>query len=281
MLVCCMNPWGSGEWTGKWSGENAYGEWTPDMVKATGAELKDDGKFWMSIEDFVANTSGVDYARTFGPDWKKMTQYTRFQATSLSATVTQQFESGHDRELSLSMGDHVEVDTFTSAGWWRGSVNGKAGFFPSDCVEVNRRPVARFDLQCTNDEGLVQDAKAVVMLMQPNAPMQRRWNVREEDGLTYKDTTYPQMQLVVIDPQNDVAIKKGARKRCLWGDLSLPSSGLWKIYALASDGNEAPFSLRVYLKGCTGTLKEISEADITEVASMISPKATATGTKLS
>eukprot|EP00930_Biecheleria_cincta_P060037 TRINITY_DN4572_c0_g3_i2.p1 TRINITY_DN4572_c0_g3~~TRINITY_DN4572_c0_g3_i2.p1 ORF type:complete len:891 (+),score=157.24 TRINITY_DN4572_c0_g3_i2:363-3035(+) len=278
MLVCCMNPWGSGEWTGKWSGANAYGEWTPEMIKATGAELKDDGKFWMCIEDFVANTAGVDYARTFGPNWKKMTQYARFQASSLSATVKEQFESSRDKEISLSIGDHVEVDAFASNGWWRGTANGMTGLFPCDCVELSRRPVARFDLHCISDEGLRGDVRAVVMMIQPDAPMQRKWNVRADDGLTYKDTSYPHMQLVVIGPQNDVAIKNGGRKRCLWGDLTLQSSGLWKIYALAADGNEAAFALRVYLKGCTGTLREISETDIAEVAEIVSPKYRHTGT---
>ncbi|CAK0872322.1 unnamed protein product [Prorocentrum cordatum] len=70
-LVCCRNPWGAGEWTGKWSDANEFGEWTDEMKEITGYQGLDDGKFWMSMEDFVANTTGVDYARTFGPHWSK------------------------------------------------------------------------------------------------------------------------------------------------------------------------------------------------------------------
>ncbi|CAK0867761.1 unnamed protein product, partial [Prorocentrum cordatum] len=82
-LVCCRNPWGTGEWTGRWSDGNAFGEWTDEMKELTGYEGLDDGKFWMSIEDFVANTSGVEYARTFGPNWKKVTQYAKFPTQSV------------------------------------------------------------------------------------------------------------------------------------------------------------------------------------------------------
>ncbi|CAE7336536.1 DEK1 [Symbiodinium necroappetens] len=52
-LVCCRNPWGQGEWKGKWSDANSFGEWTPEMKEATNYRGGDDGTFWMSIEDNV------------------------------------------------------------------------------------------------------------------------------------------------------------------------------------------------------------------------------------
>merc|ERR1719221_108240 len=33
-LVCCRNPWGSGEWAGKWSDKNAEEEWSEGMIAA-------------------------------------------------------------------------------------------------------------------------------------------------------------------------------------------------------------------------------------------------------
>ena len=33
-LICCRNPWAQGEWTGKYSDKNRYGEWTPELKRA-------------------------------------------------------------------------------------------------------------------------------------------------------------------------------------------------------------------------------------------------------
>jgi hypothetical protein len=52
-LLQMRNPWGKGEWTGRWSDHSA--EWTPRYRKLLGWEAKDDGKFWISFEDFCAN----------------------------------------------------------------------------------------------------------------------------------------------------------------------------------------------------------------------------------
>merc|ERR1712188_170869 len=86
-LICLRNPWGTGEWTGKWSDQNDYGEWTPSMKKAVGYVGLDDGKFWMSVKDFVENSNGAEYARTFGPTWHKITHHAHFQHGSLMATA--------------------------------------------------------------------------------------------------------------------------------------------------------------------------------------------------
>jgi hypothetical protein len=52
-LLQMRNPWGSGEWKGRWSDNS--GEWTPRYKKILGWEDADDGKFWISFEDFVRN----------------------------------------------------------------------------------------------------------------------------------------------------------------------------------------------------------------------------------
>jgi hypothetical protein len=130
-----MNPWGSGEWTGRWSDHNTTGEWTEEMIEATNWSDVDDGKFWMSIEDFVANTAGVDYARTFGMNWKKVTQYSHFPLTGeLLATATKSYEAQDDSEISFSKGDHILVNSFSPPQWWSGSVNGTKGLFPEGSV---------------------------------------------------------------------------------------------------------------------------------------------------
>jgi hypothetical protein len=220
----------------------------------------------MSIQDFVANTGGVDYARTFGPNWKKVTQYARFQKRKLMATAQSVFKSNKSDELSFKKGDQIEVKT-CSDDWWSG-VNlesSKEGFFPGELVQMNDRPVARFDLKGAVTQGHTGPMTAVVMLVQPNSAMQRKFHKRKQDGLNYKDTKYPRMQLCVVGPDNKIAIKKGGSKRCVWGELQLPGGGLWRIYALSVDGAGSNFSLRVYLKDGTAILREVDGASISEL----------------
>jgi len=265
-LVCCRNPWGAGEWTGMWSDGNKSGEWTPEMKQAVGFTGANDGAFWMSIEDFVNTSGGVEYARTFGPAWKKLTQYKRFQTASATATAMWDYKAREDSEISLAKGSQVEV-TKISPGWWTGKVAGStkgAGFFPANFVKLNDRPLARFDLVGTPAD-TTQGMDVVVMLMQPNSRMARRFYKRKDDGLNYKDVSYGDMQLIVVGPDGKVAMRHRGKRRCLWGELHLPGGGLWKVYALSLDGRGELFSLRVYVRDGTATLTEISGASVREL----------------
>ena len=50
-LVKLRNPWGSGEWQGRWSDKSDL--WTDDLRQLVGHDGdKDDGIFWMAFEDF-------------------------------------------------------------------------------------------------------------------------------------------------------------------------------------------------------------------------------------
>lgn len=50
-LVKLRNPWGSGEWNGRWSDKSA--EWTPELRREIGFDGDhDDGIFWMDFNDF-------------------------------------------------------------------------------------------------------------------------------------------------------------------------------------------------------------------------------------
>merc|ERR1712100_756333 len=93
-----------------------------------------------------------------------------------------------DNEISFAKGDLIKVDNLDSGWWYATAASGKQGFVWGEYVALNERPVARFDFHGTPDNG---DAlTAVVMLMQPEAAMQRKFNHRKEDGLNFKDTTY-------------------------------------------------------------------------------------------
>ena len=49
-LVMVRNPWGHGEWKGKWSDNS--NAWTKELINYFKMVNKEDGIFWMSIEDF-------------------------------------------------------------------------------------------------------------------------------------------------------------------------------------------------------------------------------------
>uniref|UniRef100_A0A3P8VYR0 SH3 and multiple ankyrin repeat domains 1 n=1 Tax=Cynoglossus semilaevis TaxID=244447 RepID=A0A3P8VYR0_CYNSE len=49
--------------------------------------------------------------------------------------ATRAHSGGGDRELSLSKGDKVKVLSVGEGGYWEGTVKGRTGWFPSDCVE--------------------------------------------------------------------------------------------------------------------------------------------------
>ena len=47
------NPWGKYEWKGKWSDSSDI--WSEELKKQLNFQNKDDGIFWINIEDFTQN----------------------------------------------------------------------------------------------------------------------------------------------------------------------------------------------------------------------------------
>jgi len=156
--------------------------------------------------------------------------------------------------------------------WWYGNVQGrgKKGYFPCKCVKLHECPVARFDLV-----GIPEDKEkpmtAVVMLMQANALMKRRFKKWKDTSLNYKDVTYPGIQLYIIGPDGKIALKKQGKRRCIYVETKMPGNGRWRIYALPMDGQEDvdAFTLRVYVKDGTARLREIKKANYTEITAAI------------
>lgn len=271
-LIQCRNPWGTGEWTGKWSDGNEYGEWTDQMKAATGYVGLDDGKFWMSIEDFVTNTGGVDYARTFGPNWKKATHYVHFASCNMIATAKRNFKGKRSEHLSFQKGDEIKVKEMQGEiflGNLKRDRSGEPKCFPGRYVKFNERPVLRFDIVATPAAGSKEPVIAVIMLMQRNIIMQRKYTKRKEDGMNYKDLNYAEIEIIIVHPDGHVAIRKQSRKRCVWGEVEMPGGGLWKVYALCNDGRGAPCSVRSYLKGGSLSFKEVKGCRFSEVAPLL------------
>jgi len=133
-------------------------------------------------------------------------------------------------------------------------------------VKLKDRPVARYDFQGTVNPG-ASEITAVVLLAQDNALRERKFQKRKQDGLNYKVTKFPKLQLLVVGPDGKVALQKTGCKQTLSGELKLPGGGLWKIYCIAMDGIAGRYVLRAYFKDGTATLKEVAGATLDEVAS--------------
>merc|ERR1711879_475483 len=147
----------------------------------------------------------------------------------------------------------IRVRDMRDGDWWAGNIKGDSNIamFRKCYVNLNERPVLRFDLVATPDPESKEQVTACIMLMQRNIAYERKFRKMEETGLNYKETTYPEMELIVVRPDGEVAIRKKNRKRCVWGEVTMPGGGNWRIYALCASGEGAPAIVRIYLKGGT------------------------------
>jgi len=59
VLVQCRNPWGQCEWTGAWCDKDP--RWTPALKKELGQADREDGMFWMSIDDFAKSFTTITF----------------------------------------------------------------------------------------------------------------------------------------------------------------------------------------------------------------------------
>lgn len=58
-LIEMRNPWGQGEWTGAWSDNSDMWDKHPEVKRFLNPTSEDDGKFWISKEDFANNFDGI------------------------------------------------------------------------------------------------------------------------------------------------------------------------------------------------------------------------------
>ena len=59
-LVQLRNPWGGHEWTGAWSDKDP--RWTPALKAEMGQTDREDGMFWMDVNDFAKSFTTITYA---------------------------------------------------------------------------------------------------------------------------------------------------------------------------------------------------------------------------
>ncbi|KIM33740.1 hypothetical protein M408DRAFT_325348 [Serendipita vermifera MAFF 305830] len=69
-FVVVRNPWGTGEWKGRWS--DGSKEWTKEWLPALSVldhSFGNDGQFIMEYSDFLRNWSSIDCTRLFDASW--------------------------------------------------------------------------------------------------------------------------------------------------------------------------------------------------------------------
>ncbi|XP_062410834.1 calpain-1 catalytic subunit-like [Sardina pilchardus] len=59
-LIRLFNPWGQVEWKGDWSDESSKWQTVSPDERKTCLSIRDDGEFWMSMEDFCQSYSDMD-----------------------------------------------------------------------------------------------------------------------------------------------------------------------------------------------------------------------------
>ena len=66
-FICLRNPWGDREWLGDWSDTSPL--WTPELKKALGVHIAENGTFWMIDKDFFKYFSNFDVAKPVNPEY--------------------------------------------------------------------------------------------------------------------------------------------------------------------------------------------------------------------
>jgi len=61
-LIKLRNPWGTGEWEGAWSDKSEL--WTQELRDSVAHQDSDDGKFCMTLEDYVNNFAWSSFCVT-------------------------------------------------------------------------------------------------------------------------------------------------------------------------------------------------------------------------
>ncbi|CAE7240788.1 ARHGEF6 [Symbiodinium sp. CCMP2592] len=188
-----------------------------------------------------------------------LSQYSYFQAGEMKATALWTYKERADDEIGFWKGDKIQVDRI-APGWWTGSTDGtaKSGFFPGNYVKLDDRPISRFDLDSTEKTDAKELPHSEVMLIQPLAHRQRRFYKRKQDGLNYKDTSYPRVMLLVVGPDGRAELKKEGKLRELSGEIELRGGhGVWKVYATCMEGRGLHLWIHVVLSTLMCQLLEL------------------------
>lgn len=70
-MIRIRNPWGQGEWTGKFADEDEAWDDHKGLKEKLKYTFKNDGNWWMKYEDFCANFNKVYLCKIFPAQWNQ------------------------------------------------------------------------------------------------------------------------------------------------------------------------------------------------------------------
>ncbi|CAE7585185.1 Capn9, partial [Symbiodinium sp. CCMP2456] len=253
-LLCFRNPWAKGEWTGPWGDRSE--EWTDEAREACDYAKKNDGLFWMAVQDYVQLSRYATFNRTFGPAWQTVKSYHRFGNGGRRARAKKDYQAQDNSEISFKRGDMLkDLEPRSQGTWCKGTLekNGDRGYFKYGDVQQQSTDIFRFEFSV---EGMADNAPVILSLMRENQKLCREWSKRKVDGLNYKDTRYSNGYWWIFHPDGRLFCKDRISYRHVW--KFLPShGGPWTIFINCSSGGGKRFSLQGFVPHGTMKIEKI------------------------
>ncbi|CAE7220045.1 DEK1 [Symbiodinium natans] len=177
-MLCIRNPHAQGEWKGPWSDKSE--EWTDELREAFGVANKDEGVFWMAIEDFLEFVDDVYFNRTFGPAWKTASVYGHADKEIPRARAKRDYQARERHELSYKKGDEIESEEARNR-WMSGKhlQSGQVGKFQRKKVEYQCKVVYKFVFSVQDVE---ENSPIILALMREDHKQWREYEKKTYNG---------------------------------------------------------------------------------------------------
>ncbi|CAE7301295.1 CalpB [Symbiodinium sp. CCMP2592] len=233
-LICFRNPWGHGEWKGRWS--DASEEWTEELREKLGAKKGDNGQFWMAVEDYVELSQELRFCRTFGPTWQCATQYGRFQEGNITVRAKKDYQKRGGDEMSHKKGDLIEPVGIMQGMFCKGVnlTSGDAGMFLTKNVDLQCMDVFACELSLAD---VAADAPVILTVMRQNRKTCREFKGGKDGGPNRALNDYHWIHTFVFNCDGERVWKENIYMRSMFTTLD-PSKAPYTVYMTCPNGGK-------------------------------------------
>ncbi|KAK3276717.1 hypothetical protein CYMTET_15233 [Cymbomonas tetramitiformis] len=229
-LVKVRNPWGEGEWTGRYSDDDVA-VWTPELMEALDHRCINDGTFWMSLEDFTQAVSAIEVCRLFRKQagWSMARQLGEWTLPDFAAGVNDSCREEQNPQI------HIMLETDDGAEAEEGSAGVPAFILLSQADARMNRGVYKN-----------RASRSIGFLVGKN----------EEFGIRAEKLYYSTL----------VGKSGWCNSRTAWFEVSLLPGQSYVVVPTTFAGNEeAPFIVSVYARVAQERLKMRGGVELEEV----------------